>query len=92
MGLARDEPVGRVATPGRAISLRVVSFEPERERLTLSILHADGARIAPEEAQGRVDLAALANELGAEPPGSGLGKLLREALGRAERDRGEGAA
>ena len=95
MGLGRGEPVRQVAPVGRTLSLRVVELDAQGERLALSLLHADGARIAPEEAQGRADLSALAEELGAAPPGSVLGKELARALRQAaRRDAGadEGAA
>ena len=80
MGLAHGEGPRHVAAVGRVLSVRILELDPIAERLTLSLLHADGARIAPEEASGRVDLAALARELGAAPPGSELGKLLARAL------------
>jgi small subunit ribosomal protein S1 len=84
MGLGRDEPVSRGARVGDRLSLRVIALEVQHQRLSLSLLHADGARIAPGEVGGRLDLAALADELGAAPPGSSLGKQLRRALLQGE--------
>ena len=66
--------------PGERRSLRILQLDPERERLTLSLLHADGRVIAREEAQLPRSLEDLAEELGAEPRGTNLGRLLRRAL------------
>ena len=65
---------------GEQRSLRILQLDPDAERLTLSLLHADGRTIAREEAQLPRSLEDLAEELGAEPRGTNLGKLLRRAL------------
>jgi small subunit ribosomal protein S1 len=71
---------------GQRLSVRVVAIEPEDERLSLSLLHTSGARIAPEEASARLDLAQLARDVVAEPPGTNLGRLLRRALDERRKD------
>lgn len=69
-------------TPGERITVRVLDLDVERERMTLSLLHAGGRRIARDEAAG---IAALRERRAAGAEGSvatPLGPLLERALGR----------
>jgi hypothetical protein len=63
---------------GQGLSLRIHELDGARERMALSLLYPDGARIDPDEAANR-------SELGAPPTvegglGTPLGALLRRAL------------
>lgn len=75
-----DKCLRGVLHKGQRLSVRVLDIDVDGERLALSLQHENGAPIAIEEAAGRLDLAALAAEVGADPPGTSLGRLLAEAL------------
>jgi len=62
---------------GERVSVRVLHVDPGAERLALSLLHPDGRRIAPDEAELAADFEELTPEPGAENP---LGSILRRAL------------
>jgi small subunit ribosomal protein S1 len=49
-GLPRGQDMRSHFEPGDRVSARVLSFDLERERLSLSLVHRSGARIAPDEA------------------------------------------
>lgn len=66
---------------GQEVTVRLVELEPEVERVTLSLLHASGAPITAEEAEGAVDFEALRAQPQPGPLGQNLGGLLRRALG-----------
>ena len=80
-----DKRLRSVLHKGQELSVRVLDLDIEGERLSLSLCHENGRAIHLDEAAGRMDLAALANEVGAEPPGTSLGRLLDEALKRGPR-------
>ena len=67
---------------GERVSARILSIDPERERIALSFLHVTGARIAPEEADAAESFEGLARSLGVEPLRSKLGDELKRALRR----------
>lgn len=77
-GLQHDQAIAAVVKPGHALSARVLTFDVTRERLSLSLLHKSGARIAPDEAQNHASFEALV----AEHDGSGLHERLGDALRR----------
>lgn len=77
-----DKRLRGVLHKGQQLSVRVLDLDVDGERLALSLQHENGAPIALEEAVGRLDLAALAAEVGADPPGTSLGRILAQALGR----------
>lgn len=77
-----DKSLRTVLHRGQELSVRVLDLDVPGERLALSLCHENGRAIALEEAAGRMDLAALANEVGADPPGTSLGRLLAKALAR----------
>jgi ribosomal protein S1 len=74
-GLERGQPLAALLAPGRAISVRIVELDVERERMTLSLLHEGGARILPDEAANQRSFEELVRE--AEPR-AGLGQLGRK--------------
>lgn len=68
--------------PGERITVRVIDLDVERERMTLSLLHAGGKRIARDEAAG-IDALRERRAAGAEGrAATALGPLLERALGR----------
>jgi small subunit ribosomal protein S1 len=79
-GLGTQRRVGDVLRAGERIAVRVVALDPARERMTLSRLHSDGARIQPEEADGVSEL--RERIAGGQPPapGTNLGALLARAM------------
>lgn len=66
---------------GQEVTARIAQMETEAERLTLSLLHASGAAITTEEAEGAADYAALAEHPAGAPLAQNLGALLRRAIG-----------
>lgn len=76
-----QEPLRKQVREGQSLSFRVLRLDVEGERLTLSLLHANGRPVDPEESGITRDLGDLAKELGASPTGTNLGQLLRKALG-----------
>ena len=82
-GFGVGEPLTAHYVEGQPVSVRVVALDSKGERLTLSFLHADGARIIAEEAQLSDSAATLMSELQPEPlAGTDLGALLKQALTR----------
>jgi ribosomal protein S1 len=89
-GLGPDRPARDAYRPGQPVTVRIVSFDAERERMTLSRLHPSGAVVRPEEAAGIEAL--RAREAAREAPaqdgggpftrasGTNLGRLLERAL------------
>lgn len=72
--------------PGERITVRVLDLDVERERMTLSLLHADRRRIARDEAAG---IEALRERRATGTDGqaaTSLGPLLDRALRRDPRD------
>jgi ribosomal protein S1 len=78
-GLAPDRALKELLLAGQPVSVRVRDLDEKRERLSLSLLHTDGSRIAPEEAAGDASY----RERAADAPSfeSPLGAALRKALG-----------
>lgn len=86
-GLAPDRAVETVLAPGQAVSVRIVDFDVEGERLSLSLLDPSGRRIRPDEAEGQQDYDELAAEGGLEGArGFSLRDRLRAALEGDEAD------
>ena len=80
-GFGMGEPLTAHYVEGQPVSVRVVALDSKGERLTLSFLHADGARIMAEEAQLSDSAATLMSEIQPEPlAGTDLGALLKQAL------------
>ena len=80
-GFGVGEPLTAHYVEGQPVSVRVVALDSKGERLTLSFLHVDGARIMAEEAQLSDSAATLMSELQPEPlAGTDLGALLKQAL------------
>jgi small subunit ribosomal protein S1 len=75
---------GRLA-PGERVSVRVLSLDVERERLALSMRHADGRPIARDEAEGVRDFEALNGRDRPSAPRARLGDWLSSALGEVGR-------
>jgi len=81
----RVERAGRWLAVGRRVWVRVVELDAEEERAILSLLRADGSRIAPEDADAVIDFSEYQRARGdagaAGPVGTRLGPLLQRALG-----------
>ena len=73
-GQAPGEPLRARLARGQALSVRVLDVDVENERLSLSLVHTDGSRIAPEEGEGADYARHLSDE---PPPGATLGKLIK---------------
>jgi len=87
-GLPPERRLRDVVRRGQSLTVRILAFDIERERMSLSLVHPDGSRIRDEEAAG---IAALRErDLGAEhaAPGTNLGRLLERVLGRDRSSRG----
>lgn len=79
-GLRGDQTVGAALKAGQRLSVRVLSFDVERERLSLSLLHAGGRRIEPDEAQNHGCFEELQASHGDERFTRRLGDVLRRAV------------
>jgi small subunit ribosomal protein S1 len=81
-GLSPQRRLRDALAPGELITVRVLDLDVERERMTLSLLHADRRRIARDEAAGIEELRerrATGTEGRAATP---LGPLLARAMDR----------
>lgn len=65
---------------GQQLSVRIQDFDCEAERMSLSLLHRNGARIARDEAANAKSFEAILAERDADSLSTNLGGLLREAL------------
>ncbi|MDZ4775072.1 MAG: S1 RNA-binding domain-containing protein [Planctomycetota bacterium] len=83
-GAQVGRPLASVLEPGTKVSVRVLSFDTDRERLSLSLLHQSGQRIAPEEAQNRHDFDEIASERQGLELKRRLGDVLKRAWGSRE--------
>jgi small subunit ribosomal protein S1 len=83
-GLQSGRALATVLQPGAKVSARVLAFDAARERLSLSLNHHDGRRIAPEEAQNRASFDELARERQGLALGRRLGDVLKRAWGTRE--------
>ncbi|MBL8858067.1 MAG: 30S ribosomal protein S1 [Planctomycetes bacterium] len=81
-GLRSEQTLSAAVHPGEALSVRVLSFDAARERLSLSLVHPNGQRIAAEEAENRASFDALAEESGGLELKRRLGDALQRAWGR----------
>ncbi len=66
---------------GQEITVRIATMETESERLTLSLMHASGAAITPEEAEGAADFGDLVERTSPGALAQNLGALLQQAMG-----------
>ncbi len=81
MGLSPEQSVRSLLVTGQKISVRIQALDCAGERLSLSLLHRNGARIGPDEA---ADAASFAEILRADP-GRGLLTSFKHLLQRALR-------
>ncbi len=79
-GLFRDQRVAAVLKPGQKVSVRVLAFDVERERLSLSLLHTNGARIEADEASNHQSFTQLPHLRDATRFTHPLGDMLRRAV------------
>lgn len=86
-GLAPGQALRAVVAPGAAVSVRVIELDPERERMALSLLHEDGRRIQPDEAENLLSFHERARTAGDDGLAMRLGDRLRRALGEDEREK-----
>lgn len=70
--------------PGTRVSARVLALDVARERLSLSLLHQNGQRIAPEEASLRATFDAIVRDGQGAEPRRRLGDVLKRAFGSRE--------
>lgn len=87
--LPPDVPVRRHLVPGRELSVRVLSVDPEAERLALSLLHEDGRSIGPHEAEAAQRFEERRAELSGAPTGRRLGPLLQRLFADPSRPPGK---
>ncbi len=85
----RDRRARDVLRRGEAVTVRIVDFDAEEERMTLSQLHRSGSPIQPEDALAPEELAELARDADASPASTNLGSLLGRALADGARERRE---
>lgn len=86
-GLGPDRRLRDVLRPGQALTVRLVDFDVERERMTLSLLHATGERVRPEEAAGLEALRERDLDRRDAALATNLGRVLRRALEPRRADR-----
>ncbi len=77
-----------VLPSGAQVSVRVLSFDAARERLSLSLVHQNGQRIAPEEASNRCAFEELSRQREGLELKRRLGDVLKRAFGARERGTG----
>ncbi len=75
--LAPDCAMASCVRSGEHLSVRVLELDREERRMSLSLLHESGRRLAPDEAENAREFAAREHEGG---PDNSLGRLLRRAL------------
>ncbi len=79
-GLRKDQSTSAILKPGQRVSARVVAFDIERERLSLSLLHTNGSRIDPDEAANHASFTDILNLNDRDRFGRPLGDKLRRAV------------
>jgi ribosomal protein S1 len=79
-GVRRDQGIGAVLKAGQRVSARVLAFDVERERLSLSLLHQDGTRIQADEAANHASFTDLLRAREGEHLMRPLGDTLRRAV------------
>jgi len=75
--LSPDCSMASCVSSGEHLSVRVLELDREERRMSLSLLHESGRRLAPDEAENAREFAAREHEAG---PDTSLGRLLRRAL------------
>lgn len=80
-GLAPGQALRAVVAPGASVSVRVLDLDPERERMTLSLLHEDGRRILPDEAENLLSFRERVRTLEERAADTRLGDELRRVFG-----------
>jgi ribosomal protein S1 len=86
-GVADGTPLRAVLRPGDKVSVRILAFDCERERMSLSLQHVGGRAIQPDEAENAETFAGLARSLGLERLEARLEGPLVRALRPDERQR-----
>jgi small subunit ribosomal protein S1 len=81
-GLPPGRRLRDVVRRGQPLTVRLLSFDVERERMSLSQLHADGSRIRAEEAAGIEALRERRLGDDGAREGTNLGQLLEQVLGQ----------
>ncbi len=76
--VGRDRRLRDVMKKGETIVCRVVDFDPDEERMSLSLLHRDGSPVQAEEALAPEELSQLTEDKASAL--TNLGKLLARAL------------
>jgi small subunit ribosomal protein S1 len=90
-GRAKDRPLRSVLAPGQRLSLRIQDIDRDAHRMSLSLMHRNGARITPEEAANAKTFAELVRESPSERLRVNIGALLLRALTASQpRDEGDG--
>jgi len=78
-----QQPLRTLLRGGQRLCIRILRLDPDNQRLTLSLQHANGQAIGTDEVRMHQELGDLAQELGATPKGTNLGRLLKNALHRS---------
>jgi ribosomal protein S1 len=80
IGLGRDQGVNSALKPGQRLSVRVLSFDVPRERLSFSLLHKNGARIASDEAESAYSFEEMVRAREGQRFAKRLGDVLKRVL------------
>lgn len=81
-GVGPTQRLRSVLQAGQKVSARILTIDPERERLALSFLHGSGLRIQPDEAENAASFEGISRSLGKDRLESKLGDELGRALRR----------
>ncbi len=77
---AGDRPLRTLFAPGQRLSVRIRDLDAEGQRMSLSLVHRNGARITDEEAANARVFAELVQSAPAERLKANIGALLLRAL------------
>jgi small subunit ribosomal protein S1 len=89
-GRTKDQPLRSFLAPGQRLSVRIQDLDRDARRMSLSLMHRNGARITAEEAANAKAFAELARENPGERLRVNIGALLLQALTASQpRDEGD---
>jgi ribosomal protein S1 len=91
VGRTPDLPLRSMLVPGQRVSVRILDLESEAQRMSLSLLHKNGARITAEEAANAQTFAELSRQSPNERLKVNIGALLLRALTASQPDPATGS-
>jgi ribosomal protein S1 len=80
LGSTGDRPLRSTLAAGQRLSVRICELDAEARRMSLSLVHRNGARITPEEAANAKTFAELSRANPGERLRINIGELLMRAL------------